>query len=92
MVLSHPKIHHTCTFYPPMSVFLGKQEARSTMRTETASVLFVSIFSNSQGCLGAQHLLKAKRGDEGIRVTQRDIYREIDTQSDRETDRERDRK
>lgn len=54
------------------SVSLDRQEARSIIRTETMSVLFVSIFSPSQGYLGFQHLLKAKKEEEIIRESDRE--------------------
>lgn len=53
------------------------------------SLLFVNVFSASQGCPGAQHLLKAKSG---ARENQRELQREIETNRETERDREKVRK
>lgn len=50
------------------------------------SVLFVNIFSTSQGYLGAQHFLKAKREEEIIRESKREIERNRKRYIDRKID------
>lgn len=51
------------------------------------SDLFVNIFSPSQGYLGAQHLLKAKREEEIIRESNRERDRNRKRDIDRKIDR-----